>query len=180
MTPSPQIFMFQAASSFVTVGWYTSSRQIALGTDDTIGRVLFGSSCIWWVLTLIAAYQRRKVLREVAEAPYEPSWAGLTFPTVSTSMAALLFQERYPNQVLQWYTQVLGAVVFAMVIFINLHLMWHLPAIFGQDGNAADSIAVQGTDYEQAHVEGPTGHPLVSSDVQSPKPATNQLTQMNN
>ena len=109
--------------------------------------ILFYSSTVGFVLTLLGAYQRRDVLRSiaadrccqpVARSPaslspvpfrYKPAWAGVTFPTVSTANAALLYHGDYPNHVLRWYTAVLGVAVCLLVVFVNLQFLWHLPTL---------------------------------------------------
>ena len=128
------IFILQASASFCCVGWWSLQRYITL-QPGWVGEVLFGLSSTWFILTIIAAVQRRRILYALLVGPFAPGLAAVTFPSISTATAALLVYEEYEHPVFLAYCGIVYAVVCTTVLVLNVSFIAALPRILMQNPN---------------------------------------------
>jgi hypothetical protein len=92
-----------------------------------IGHVVFATSTLLMLTTLVAIYQRRELLRDLGV--HHPGWSAFSFPFANTSIAASLYlrtreplkeQEAVYHLVLKCWLLVLASIALSIICAVNL------------------------------------------------------------
>lgn len=127
VAPNISVWMLQAPASINAVMWGLLRRDRVImflvpwlsGARDNISHALFWYSVLLFFITLVAAWQRRKAIWSQG---FTPRWVALTFPSCSTSIAALHYSwcdgpalSAWIQTPLQTYALVLSTLTCLMV-----------------------------------------------------------------
>jgi hypothetical protein len=94
MAANPTVAILQAPASFMTLAWFEigGSQWLDDNANDILVTILFATSTAIFLITLACTMRRFKYICGVG---FSHVWASFTFPSISTTRAALLFMEHY-------------------------------------------------------------------------------------
>mmetsp|Transcript_33247 Transcript_33247/g.33734 ORF Transcript_33247/g.33734 Transcript_33247/m.33734 type:complete len:387 (+) Transcript_33247:258-1418(+) len=120
---NPSVAILQAPASFVTVAWFNiqGSHWLSFESNDILISVLFAASTVAFLLTLICILRR---CRYICGVGFSHAWASFTFPSMSTTIAALFFAQYKTNDQDTLIGQ--ASMVWATILAVTL-----LPTILG-------------------------------------------------
>jgi hypothetical protein len=99
VAPNPTVAMLQAPASFVTVAWFEiggGSEWLSTKANDILICVLFATSTVVFLITLGSTMRRFRSI-VCGGVGFSHLWASFTFPSVTTTRAALLFANNGSN-----------------------------------------------------------------------------------
>jgi hypothetical protein len=124
--------MLQAPASINAVVWGLLCRYKVImvsvpwlsGVRNNVSHALFWYSVLLFCITLVAAWQRRKAIWSQG---FTPRWVALTFPSCSTSIAALQYSwhdglalSAWTQTLLQTYALVLSTLTCLIVSAVTI------------------------------------------------------------
>ena len=121
----PSIAILQAPASFLTVAWFAIGGSDWVTNDDALLCILFSASTFVFAITVISVLLNRAQIF----SSFSPWLAGFTFPTVSTTKAAMFFADywsgrsssrRFENFLTAWsitYSCVLMPMILSFILY---------------------------------------------------------------
>jgi tellurite resistance protein TehA-like permease len=133
VAPNPTVGILQAPASFVAIAWFAIGGSEWWWHNDVLVIILFATSTAAFLLTVVAIIQRYSQLRTQG---ITHAWASFTFPSVSTTTAALLMSERYPSsQLLFGWAATLSLLllpfVFIIIVWYTFQTIFHPRRLYG-------------------------------------------------
>jgi hypothetical protein len=148
---NPTVAMLQAPASFMTVAWFEigGSQWLDDKANDVLVTILFATSTAIFLVTLASTIRRFKYICGVG---FSHVWVSFTFPSISTTRAALLFMEHYTSagsvtsNVLPVWSIVLSVALLPGVLVV---LLWYtVLAVFRPEKLLVTAPPIQGAIIE--------------------------------
>ena len=94
---NPSVAILQAPASFVAVAWFNikGSHWLSFDSNNILISVLFATSTAAFLLTVFCVLRR---FRYICGVGFSHAWASFTFPSMSTTIAALFYAQHTSDQ----------------------------------------------------------------------------------
>jgi len=120
---NPSVAILQAPASFVAVAWFNikGSHWLSFDSNNILISVLFATSTAAFLLTIFCVLRR---FRYICGVGFSHAWASFTFPSMSTTIAALFYAQHHTSDQDTFIGK--ASMVWATILAVTL-----LPTILG-------------------------------------------------